>query len=128
MQEATEFLARAEKAFRSGDRAAILELFSDDVQVVFADFPPMRGKEAYRRFLDARFARQLDYRPTTTVRTVAGNVVGASWEATWTDARTGASMRGRGCEFLELRDGRIVDYVVSFNAWDEKAGPCTPIV
>lgn len=126
--QATAFLARAEIAFRTGDREAILELFSDDVHVVFADFPPMRGKEAYRKFLDARFARQLGYTPVTTVRTAVGNVVGASWEATWTDARTGAAMRGRGCEFLTLQGGVIVDYVVSFNAWDEAAGPCTPIV
>jgi ketosteroid isomerase-like protein len=128
LDDARAFLARAEEAFRTGDREAVLDLFDEDVHVVWADFPPMRGKDEYRRFLDARFARQRHYTPTTTVRTVVGSVVGASWEATWIDAQTGVEMYGRGCEFLTLRDGVIVDYVVSFNAWDPAAGPATPIV
>jgi ketosteroid isomerase-like protein len=128
LDEAREFLARAEVAFRTRDIETILELFSEDVDVTFADFPRMRGKAAYREFLEARFARQQKYTPTTTVRVVSDNVIGASWEASWTDRQTNLEMRGRGCEFLTLKDAQIVEYVVSFNAWNEAAGPSTPIV
>lgn len=125
---AEAFLARAQEAFIAADVDAVLELFHDDVYVEFADFPPMRGKQAYREFLQARMKRQLDYRPDTTVRAVAGEVIGSSWVATWTDAQTGKPMRGRGCEFVTLRDGLVGEFIVSFNAWNEELGPQTPIV
>jgi ketosteroid isomerase-like protein len=128
IDDARAFLARAQRAFENADPEAVLELFHDDVVVVFADFPMMRGKPAYREFLRARFARQLHYRPTTTVRMVSGNQIGSSWEATWIDARTGKAMRGRGCEFVTLLDGLVIDFVVAFNAWCEVDGPQTPIV
>lgn len=126
--EAVLFMARAEAAFRGADIDAVLELFDDDVHVVFADFPEMHGKEAYREFLEARFARQQGYDPTTTVRAVAGDTIGSSWEATWTDALTGRPMHGRGCEFVRVEDGRVKEFIVSFNAWDPLSGPTTPIV
>ena len=119
---------RAQRAFASRDLDAIVDLFDDDVCVVFADFPPMRGKAAYREFLEARLARQLDYRPSTTVRCVDGEVIGASWEATWIDAKTGEKMNGRGCEFATVRNGLVVELIISFNAWAEEGGPRTPIV
>ena len=125
---ADEFMARAQRAFSTRDLDAIIDLFADDVFVVFADFPPMRGKEQYRAFIEARLARQLDYRPDTTVRCVDGDVIGASWEATWVDAKTGEAMRGRGCEFATLRAGRVAELIVSFNAWAERTGPSTPII
>jgi len=125
---AEAFMARAERAFRSADVDAIIELFHEEVVVFFADFPVMHGRQEYRRFLEARMRRQLDYRPETTVRAVVDNVIGSSWEATWTDAVTGRAMRGRGCEFVSLRDGLVGDFVASFNAWDDEVGPQTPIV
>jgi nuclear transport factor 2 (NTF2) superfamily protein len=125
---ASDLLARAEHAFNARDKEAILELFSDDVHVVFADYPPMIGKAAYRKFLDARFNRQLEYDPRTKVRAVMGNVIGASWEATWIDAQTKVKMCGRGCEFVYVKDGKIVEFIVAFNAWNIDTGPNTPII
>lgn len=127
-ETAREFMKRAEQAFTAGDKETILDLFDDNVLVVFADFPPIHGREAYGRFLDARLARQLDYRPLTTIRTVVANVIGASWDATWTDARTKLPMRGRGCEFVTIEQGKIIEFIVCFNAWDEATGPRTPII
>lgn len=125
---AVAFMARAEVAFRAADVDAVLELFDDDVVVVFGDFPIMHGKAAYHEFLRARMARQQNYRPTTTVRSIDGDVIGSSWESTWTDARSGSLMCGRGCEFVRVRDGKAIEFVVSFNAWDPVDGPVTPII
>ena len=127
MDEARAFLARAEVGFRKGDLEEIIALFAEDVRVLFADFPPMVGRRAYRDFLESRLRRQLNYTPTTTVRVVNGNVIGSSWEATWTDAVTGSPMRGRGCEFVTIGGGLVVDFVASFNAWDDGGPPRTPI-
>lgn len=126
--EAELFMARAEQAFRTADQNALMELFAEDVVVIFADFPAMRGKETYRKFLAARLARQIGYQPRTTVRVVGDNVIGSSWEASWTDAKTGLAMRGRGCEFVTIKDGKIVEFIASFNAWDDAGGPRTPII
>jgi ketosteroid isomerase-like protein len=128
LESARAFMARAENAFKAGNQEAILDLFDEDVEVIFADFPPMRGKNAYRKFLEARMKRQLSYTPETTVRVVGENVIGSSWEASWMDALTGLEMRGRGCEFVSIRDGKVIQFIASFNAWNEKQGPATPIV
>jgi hypothetical protein len=128
LADAEAFMARAEQGFRERNTEAIIDLFADDVLVVFADFPPMRGKHAYLEFLRARMARQLDYCPSTTVRVAANNVIGSSWEATWTDARTGLAMQGRGCEFVTVNDGKIVEFAASFNAWEAGGPPRTPLV
>jgi ketosteroid isomerase-like protein len=128
IDDAKTFMARAEHAFTARDIDAIIELFADDVVVVFADFPPIRGKENYRRFLEARMARQLDYRPHTTVRVATSDVIGSSWEASWVDAQTGLAMQGRGCEFVTLKDGKIVEFIASFNAWETAGAPRTPII
>jgi ketosteroid isomerase-like protein len=127
-QAAHALMAAAERAFRSADLDTIIDLFDENVEVVFADFPPMRGKANYRTFLEARFKRQRDYKPVTTVEFVGEDVIGASWEATWVDAKTGEDMRGRGCEFVRLSKQKIVRYTVSFNAWPQHGGASTPIV
>lgn len=128
LDEARTFLGRAEAAFRAGDVEAIISLFAEDVRVTFADFPPMVGRDAYRRFLEDRLKRQLHYRPVTTVRLAAGKMIGASWEATWTDALTGLDMQGRGCEFITLENGLVADFVVCFNAWERGGDPRTPLL
>ena len=128
LDEARAFLARAEAAFRASDIDAIISLFAEDVQVTFADFPLIVGRDAYRRFLEDRLKRQLHYRPVTNVRIAVGRMIGASWEATWTDAVTGIDMQGRGCEFITLENGLVADFVVCFNAWEQGGDPRTPLL
>lgn len=125
---ASLLMERAGKGYAETDADAILDLFSDDVIVIFADFPPMQGKAQFAEFVRARLARQIDYRTETVVRVVNGNVIGSSWDATWTDAKTGTAMRGRGCEFVTIADGKVTEFIASFNAWDGADGPVTPIV
>jgi ketosteroid isomerase-like protein len=128
IEDAADFMARAERAFHARDTEAIIELFADDVVVVFADFPPMRGKREYLHFLRARLARQLDYRPSTTIRVASNDVIGSSWEASWTDANTGLPMQGRGCEFVTVKSGKVIEFIASFNAWEAGGAPRTPII
>ena len=128
LASASLLMERAGKGYAESDVEAILDLFADDVSVVFADFPPMRGKAEFAQFVRARLARQINYRTETVVRVVNGNLIGSSWDATWTDARTGAAMRGRGCEFVTVADGKVTEFIASFNAWEEGKGPVTPIV
>jgi len=128
MNEARAFMALAEDAFIAGDTNAIIALFDDDVVVTFADFPSIRGKEAYRKFLEARLKRQLRYRPRTTVKVCYGNVIGSTWEASWVDAQTGLNMQGLGCEFVTLAKGKVIEFVAAFNVWERFTESHIPII
>jgi nuclear transport factor 2 (NTF2) superfamily protein len=125
--EATRLVAAVEAAFAAGDVDRIVAGYTDDVVIRFADFPEMRGIDAARAFLDARFARQLGYQLRKRLRAVDGNVIGNSWEGTWTDARTGKSMQGRGVEFWTMRDGKVAEWEAAFNVNEVDAGPGTPL-
>ena len=73
----------AERAFGSADIGAILDVFTEDVVIKFADIPEIRGKSAAERFLRARFARQRNYRLSKFLRMVESNMIGNLWEAEW---------------------------------------------
>lgn len=120
--EAEAAVRAAEAAFGSGDVAAMLEGFTDDCIVRFAEQPELVGKPALEAFLRARMARQKDYRLRKTLRAVDGNIVGVEWKGWWTDARTGVAMEGKGLEFWTLRGGLIAIWDAGFNVW-EKEGP-----
>jgi nuclear transport factor 2 (NTF2) superfamily protein len=117
----------AEGAFGSADIGAILNAFTEDVVIRFADIPEMRGKFAAERFLRARFARQQNYRLSKFLRMVESNMIGNVWEANWVDAQTGKNMRGRGTEFWTVRDGKIAVWEATFNVWQEGGEPLLPI-
>jgi nuclear transport factor 2 (NTF2) superfamily protein len=112
----------AEAAFGSGDVARMLEGFTDDCIVRFAEQPEMVGKPALEAFLRARMARQGGYRLSKTLRAVDGDIVGVEWAGSWTDTGTGVAMAGKGLEFWTIRDGRIAIWDAGFNVW-EKDGP-----
>lgn len=112
----------AEAAFGSGDVEAMLEGFTDDCVVRFAEQPEMVGKAALGAFLRARMARQVGYGLKKTLRAVDGDIVGVEWRGWWTDARTGLAMEGKGLEFWTVRAGLIAIWDAGFNVW-EKDGP-----
>ena len=124
---AVSMVCEAERAFGSADIAAILDVFTEDVVIRFADFPEMRGKLAAERFLRARFARQQNYRLKKFLRMVESNMIGNLWEAGWVDAQTGQNMRGRGTEFWTVRDGKGALWEATFNVWQEGGAPLLPI-
>ncbi|MCY3586546.1 MAG: nuclear transport factor 2 family protein [Acidimicrobiaceae bacterium] len=116
--EAWELLRTYEKLFSAQDIPSILEGFTDDAEVIFADVPAIRGQAAIEQFLTTRFARQRDYTLTKTLRSVVDNVVIGTWEGDWTDPETGTQMQGRGAEILTLAaDGRCARWEAYFNTW-----------
>jgi len=93
-----------------------------DIVVEFADLPRIKGKAELKNILEARLARQKDYHLEKTLRAVTGATNVGSWIADWVDATTGRPMKGRGIEFLEMRDDKCAHWEATFNAWDAE-GP-----
>ena len=98
-EQALAMVQAAEMNFGSGNVPAILDGFTDDVVIQFADVPEIHGKADAKKFLNARFSRQKNYQLKKTMRMLQGNMVGNFWDGTWEDAQTGRRMTGRGTEF-----------------------------
>ncbi len=126
--EAARLVQAVEDVFGRADLAAIGEGFTEDAVARFADFPEMRGRAAIMAFLTQRFARTRGYRLKKTLRCLMGDVLGNEWHATWQDAQTGKTMRGRGMEFWVVRGGRIAVWDATFNVWEDGGPPATPVV
>jgi nuclear transport factor 2 (NTF2) superfamily protein len=126
-KEALEMVKAAEKSFGDKDVDVIMSGFTDDIVVRFADQPELHGKEATEAWLKIRFSRQKDYRLTKTLRMLAGDMIGNSWEGEWEDAFTGKQMRGRGTEFWTLRNGKVAVWDATFNIWEKDAPPKPPL-
>lgn len=128
LEEAHRLVKRVESLFTKGDIKAIMEGFTDDVVVRFADFPEIKGKPAVEKFLTARFARQKNYRLRKDLRTMMGDIIGNYWEGEWEDAKTGKKMMGRGTEFWTIRDSKVAVWEATFNVWEAGGTPVSPIV
>lgn len=116
--EALKVVQRAEDTFNRGDIDSILGRYADDVVIRFAGIPEIRGKAAAEKFLRARFARQKNYKLKKTLFMVDGFKIGATYTASWEDARTGKQMLGRGAEFWQYRDGRLTLWEAALNIWE----------
>jgi nuclear transport factor 2 (NTF2) superfamily protein len=128
VHEAERLLAHYQAIVGSGDIAQILETFTPDVVVRFADFPEMHGRPELERFMAARFVRQKNYRLAKELRVVSNNVIVCSWDGTWVDGKDGRAMQGRGIELLTMQGGKIAAWDVVFNVWEQGAGASLPIV
>lgn len=122
-EQAVAMVQAAETNFGSGNVPAILDGFTDDVVIQFADVPEIHGKADAKKFLNARFSRQKNYQLKKTMRMLQGNMVGNFWDGTWEDAQTGRRMTGRGTEFWTVVDGKVRLWEATFNVWDADAGP-----
>ena len=116
--EALKIVQRAEDTFNRGDIDAILGRYADDVVIRFAGIPEIRGKLEAEKFLRARFARQKNYKLKKTLFMVDGDKIGATYTASWDDAKTGKHMLGRGAEFWQYRDGKLVLWDAALNIWE----------
>ncbi len=119
--EASKVVQRAEDTFNRGDVDAILTRYADDIVIRFAGIPEIRGKAAAETFLRARFARQRHYKLKKTLFMVEGEKIGATYTASWEDARTGKQMLGHGAEFWQYRDGRLALWHAALNVWEAGA-------
>ena len=123
--EALRIVQRAEDTFNRGDVGAIVARYAADVVIRFAGIPEITGKPDAEKFLRARFARQNNYRLKKTLFMVDGFKIGATYAASWDDAKTGKQMRGRGAEFWEYRDGKLILWDAALNVWEAGADPAT---
>jgi nuclear transport factor 2 (NTF2) superfamily protein len=115
--EALAIVQRAEDTFNRGDIDAILGRYADDIVIRFAGLPEIIGNAAAEKFLRARFARQQNYRLKKTLFMVEGFKIGATYTASWDDAKTGKPMLGRGVELWEYRYGKLALWEASLNVW-----------
>ncbi len=125
--EARHLVQAVEDAFNAADLTVIAAGFSEDAVARFADFPEMRGRPAVMAFLTARFARTQGYQLTKTLQVLTGNRLANTWNASWTDAKTGKPMLGRGTEIWELRGRQIAVWDATFNVWEKGGAPMTPV-
>ena len=126
--EARELVQAVEDAFGAADLTAIANGFTEDAVARFADFPEMHGRSEIMTFLTARFARTQGYKLTKTLQVLTGNRLANTWDATWTDGKTGKSMLGRGTEIWILHGRRIAVWDATFNVWEKGGAPATPVV
>lgn len=126
--EARQLVQAVEDAFAAADLTAISAGFTEDAVARFADFPEMRGRGEIMRFLTARFARTLGYKLSKTLQVLTGDRLANTWDASWTDGKTGKPMVGRGTEIWVMRGRQIAVWDATFNVWERGGSPTTPVV
>jgi ketosteroid isomerase-like protein len=107
----TETLKQFLAAFNAHDLDAIMQFFADDCELYMPRGKEPSGthyvgKEAVRAGLATRFAGLPDVHYGEDRHWVAGELGVSTWLLTGT-ARTGETIRVRGVDLLELRDGKI---------------------
>ena len=127
-EQAEGLLRVVEDMFHRRDIEALVNGFTDDCVVRFAEQPERRGREALRALFSARLARQRDYRLAKTLLALDGNVLANSWEGTWRDSASGKAMRGRGVEVWRMRDGMIAEWDAAFNVWEDGGERRSPVM
>ena len=96
--------------------------FTDDCIVYYGEFPVMTGKAQLRPFVEQMFSPRLEnFVCTKSLRTLNGNVIGGTWNATWTDGKSKQKKAGRGFEFWIMRGDQIARWDAAFNAWDDES-------
>ncbi|WP_406625233.1 nuclear transport factor 2 family protein [Acidovorax sp. SDU_ACID1] len=112
-------LKLSEERFQAGDVEGLVSKYHDDVIIRFASLPEFRGKEAARRWLQKRLERQLNYTLKKELLAIDGQKVTRSWTGHWVDSQTRKKMEGRGIEFLQYQDGKLVLWDACFHVWEE---------
>jgi nuclear transport factor 2 (NTF2) superfamily protein len=127
-EQASALLGVVEDMFHRRDVDALVNGFTEDCVVRFAEQPERRGRQALRELFTARLARQKNYRLKKTLRALDGNVLANTWEGAWEDGETGTSMRGFGVEVWRMRDGMIAVWDAAFNVWREGGDRRSPVM
>jgi nuclear transport factor 2 (NTF2) superfamily protein len=115
-EEARAFVAHVESLFMPWNVDALVAGFTEDCVVRFGVIPEFRGRDALRKFFEARRAKQKGYRLRKQFRTLMGDIMTNIWEGEWEDTGTAQRMKGFGVEVWTMRDGRIAIWEASFNA------------
>jgi nuclear transport factor 2 (NTF2) superfamily protein len=115
-EAARSLVAYVESLFMPWNVDALVAGFTEDCVVRFGVIPEFRGRDALRRFFEARRAKQKGYRLNKQFRTLVNDVMTNVWEGEWEDAGTGQRMKGFGVETWTMRDGKIAIWEAAFNA------------
>jgi nuclear transport factor 2 (NTF2) superfamily protein len=115
-EEARAFVAHVESLFMPWNIDALVSGFTEDCVVRFGVIPEFRGRQALRKFFEARQAKQKGYRLRKQFRTLANDVMSNVWDGEWEDADTGRQMKGFGVEVWTMQGGKIAIWEASFNA------------
>jgi nuclear transport factor 2 (NTF2) superfamily protein len=115
-EEARAFVAYVESLFMPWNIEALVAGFTEDCIVRFGAIPEFRGRDALRRFFEARRAKQKGYRLRKQFRALMNDVMSNVWDGEWEDAEAGRRMKGFGVEVWTMRDGKIAIWEASFNA------------
>jgi uncharacterized protein len=126
--EARQLVQAVEDAFGAANLTVIANGFTEDAVARFADFPEMHGRTEIMQFLTARFARTSGYKLTKKLQVLTGDRLANTWDASWTDAKTGKPMVGRGTEIWVMRGRQIAVWDATFNVWERGGSPTTPVV
>ncbi len=114
--EARSFVAHVESLFMPWNIDALVAGFTDNCVVRFGVIPEFRGRDALRKFFEARRAKQKGYRLRKQFRALMNDVMSNVWEGEWEDADTGRRMKGFGVEVWTMQGGKIAIWEASFNA------------
>ena len=114
-EEARALIKRVVSLFMPWNIDGLVNGFTPECVVRFGTLPEIRGAAALRSFLEARRAKQKNYRLKKELRTLAGDTMTNVWEGEWDDAETGTAMKGFGVEFWKLKAGKIAVWEAAFN-------------
>ena len=115
-EEARAFVAHVESLFMPWNIDALVSGFTEDCVVRFGVIPEFRGRDALRKFFEARRAKQKGYRLRKQFRALMNDVMTNVWNGEWEDADTGRRMKGFGVEVWIMQGGKIAIWEASFNA------------
>jgi len=115
-EEARSFVAHVDSLFMPWNIDALVSGFTEDCVVRFGVIPEFRGRDALRKFFEARQTKQKGYRLRKQSRALMNDVMSNIWDGEWEDADTGRRMKGFGVEVWIMRDGKIAVWEASFNA------------
>jgi nuclear transport factor 2 (NTF2) superfamily protein len=115
-EEARAFVAHVESLFMPWNIDALVAGFTEDCVVRFGVIPEFHGRDALRKFFEARRAKQKGYRLRKQFRALMNDVMSNVWDGEWEDADTGRRMKGFGVEVWTMQDGKIAVWEASFNA------------
>jgi nuclear transport factor 2 (NTF2) superfamily protein len=116
IEEARSFVAYVESLFMPWNIDALVSGFTEDCIVRFGVIPEFRGRDALRKFFEARRAKQKGYRLRKQFRALMNDVMSNVWDGEWEDAETGRRMNGFGVEVWTMQGGKIAIWEASFNA------------
>jgi nuclear transport factor 2 (NTF2) superfamily protein len=116
MEEARSLVAHVESLFMPWNVEALVAGFTEDCVVRFGVIPEFGGRDALRKFFEARRAKQKGYRLKKQFRTLVNDVMTNVWEGEWEDAGTDQRMKGFGVEVWTMRGGKIAIWEAAFNA------------